>query len=128
MYSVRPNDNISVFFSLSLGRLYSLSMLSNLNARHSNEGESRGPSSGGEMGVSSGTAGRSKAQSRTKGIKITSETVTHVDGGRDREMERESGRMEMDDRKVSPAADDPRRVEDLTDSTLPWLTFNRAEA
>ena len=94
--SFRPNDNISVFFSLSLGRLYTLSMLSNLNARHSNDDTSRGPSSGGDGmgGMTSSAArvdgGRSRGQSRTKGIKITSETVTRVDG---EEIERAEGKV-----------------------------------
>lgn len=100
MYSLRPNDNISVFFSLSLGRLYSLSMLSNLNARKSNDDTSRGPSSGNGGDISSGLGRSTRGQSRTKGIKITSETVTHVDGERDRDLEREDD-IQLSDRKVS---------------------------
>jgi hypothetical protein len=76
LYTARPNDNISVFFSLSLGRLYSISMLSNLRARYTNEGKDRGPSSGGDASTEHKSGRQS---SRTKGIKITHETVTRID-------------------------------------------------
>ena len=85
LYTVNPNDNVSVFFSLSLGRLYSISMLANLNARHSNDDNGRAPSSGGEASSGQGESRRSKGgrstakMSKTKGIKITSEVVTRID-------------------------------------------------
>lgn len=100
-YTIQPNDNISVFFSLSLGRLYSISMLANLNARHSNDGTSRGPSSGdatSSHGRSEGRSGKSRT-SKTKGIKITSETVTRVDDNTDLDLEEQGDAIQLSARR-----------------------------
>ncbi|KAL7412419.1 hypothetical protein BDY24DRAFT_416207 [Mrakia frigida] len=83
LFTWSPNDNLCVFFSLTLGRLYSITMLSNLNARSSDGVSGRGPSSGdgpgGRNHSRTGSGNMLGDATELKGVKVTSDTVTRVD-------------------------------------------------
>lgn len=96
-YRIKPHENIAVFFTITFGRLYTLTMLSNLNMRDSLARESQtssgrirssnalalGDVSGGRGRSNFGGRGGSKkgtgAESQHGGVQIHREQVTHFE-------------------------------------------------
>ncbi|KAL7412429.1 hypothetical protein BDY24DRAFT_416217 [Mrakia frigida] len=85
VFAVYPNDNVCVFFSLSLGRLYTLTMLSNLNRRGTEWPSEPDPTSGqtpreyltGTRNMIGAEAGLNEMSLR--GVKVTSESITQTE-------------------------------------------------
>lgn len=126
LFHYDPASNVCVFFSLSLGRLYTISMMMNLNSRGEDSSD-RGQTSN-DFKISNHRTG---AQTRDRdleggprGVNITRDTVTRID--REIELSPTSTAHQNRSRNEKYSNDDDRERAVVVDA-IPYQSSNHRD-